>query len=262
MKLFMPLLLVLLLCSPVLATDYLIGDGDVLHVSVWGVPELSGPVTVRPDGKITLAAGGDVTAAGLTSSQLSAELTRLLLDFVKKPIVTVRVEQVTNNKVYVAGDGTASRVVQLPGRTTLFRFLCGLDNLENCDLRRAYLVRGQQKLEVDFHALLRQGELNLDLPLQAEDIIFLPSRERSKIYVLGAVNEPRFLLFRDGMRVLDAVLEAGGFNDYAKTSSLTVHRLDGTRLRINASELLKGRDIAQNIFLQPGDYVTVAEGLF
>jgi polysaccharide export outer membrane protein len=262
MKMLLSLLFVLLFCSPVLSADYVIGDGDVLVISVWGIPALSGPATVRPDGKITMAAGGDVTASGLTTRELSAELTRLLLDFVKKPIVTVKVEQVTNNKVYVAGDGIASKVVQLPGRTTLFRFLCGLENLENCDLRRAYLVRDREKVPVDFHALLRLGDLSLDIPLQAEDIIFLPSRELSKVYVLGAVNEPRFVMFRDGMRVLDSILEAGGFNEYAKYSSLTVHRLSGEKLRVNAEELLKGKDISQNIYLQPGDYVTVAEGLF
>ena len=48
-----------LICTPIFAQDYVIGEGDVLGVSVWGEPELSVQVTVRPDGKITLPAAGD-----------------------------------------------------------------------------------------------------------------------------------------------------------------------------------------------------------
>ena len=50
--------------------DYIIGDGDALVVSVWNEPELSGDVTVRPDGKITLPAIGDVLATGMTPSSI------------------------------------------------------------------------------------------------------------------------------------------------------------------------------------------------
>jgi len=39
-----------------LAGDYVIGDGDGLSISVWGAPEFSVGVVVRPDGKITLPA--------------------------------------------------------------------------------------------------------------------------------------------------------------------------------------------------------------
>ncbi len=256
------LALLIFLATQTIASDYLIGDGDVLDISVWGVPELSGPATVRPDGKITLAAAGDVEASGLSPSQLSEKLTETLKSYVKKPIVTVKVSTITNNKVYVAGDGVASSVIHLPGRTTLFKFLCSLPGLENGDLRRAYLIRDQKKKEIDFHALLMEGDFSQDIDLQAEDIIFIPSRELSKIYVLGAVAEPRSIFFRDGMKVLDAILESGGFSEYAKENSVTVHRRNGKKIKVAGKDLIKGKDTEQNIFLQPGDYVTVEEGIF
>jgi len=60
------LLFALVMAAPLAAyagDDYVIGDGDGLQISVWGVPEMSVAVTVRPDGKITLPAAGDVMAS-------------------------------------------------------------------------------------------------------------------------------------------------------------------------------------------------------
>lgn len=248
--------------APAGAADYIIGDGDQLQISVWGVPELSGPVRVRPDGKITLPAAGDVAASGLTPSELSTKLGKVLGDFVKKPIVTVTVAEITNNKVYVAGGGGPAAVIQLPGRTTLFKFLCSLGTLEKADLRHAYLMRGGEKLKVNLHDLYVGGQFAKDLELQPEDVIFIPTNELSKVYVVGAVKQPMYIPFRDGMKVLDAILEAGGFNEYAKENNVVITRADSTKLRVKAKDLMQGKDNAQNVPLHPGDYVTVEEGLF
>lgn len=256
------ILLSVLLAVPAFAADYIIGDGDGLEISVWGVPELSGPAIVRPDGKITLAAAGDVVASGLTPAQLSEKLGGVLKAFVKNPIVTVRVTTITNNRIYVAGDGIPSRVVHLPSRMTLFNFLCSLPDLENGDLHRAYLLRDRQRLDINFHALLIGGDFSQDIPLKADDIIMIPSRELSKIYVLGAVAEPRFIFYRDGLKVLDAILEAGGFNEFARENSITIHRRNGEKISVRGRDLFRGRDLSQNVFLEPGDYVTIAEGMF
>lgn len=249
-------------CGGAFAADYVIGDGDQLNVSVWGVPELSGPVRVRPDGKITLPAAGDVVASGLTPSQLSDKLGKVLTDFVKKPIVTVTVAEITNNKIYVAGRGGPASVVNLPGRTTLFKFLCSLGNLENADLRHAYLMRGSEKLKTNLHALYVSGDFSKDMPLQPEDVIFIPTNELSKVYVVGAVRQPMFIHFRDGMKVLDAILEAGGFNEFAKENSVVITRADASKVRVKVKDLMQGKENAQNVPLQPGDFVTVEEGLF
>jgi polysaccharide export outer membrane protein len=262
MRLLSVIVFILFLSGTAAAGEYLIGDGDILQVSVWGVPELSGPVTVRPDGKITLPAAGDVQATGLMPRQLGEKLTQVLSSFVKKPIVTVTVSGITNNRIYVSGGGVPAGVHSLPGRTTLFKFLCSLGSLEDADLHHAYLLRDRQRMEIDFHSLYLEGDFARDIELQSEDILFIPENRLNKVYILGAVKDPKFLLFREGMRVLDAILEAGGFTEYAKENAVTILRKDGSRVRVKVGDLMKGKDVAYNLHLKGGDYVTVEEGLF
>ena len=55
-------------------STYIIGPEDVLTIDVWNEKELSGPVPVRPDGKISVPLLNDVQAAGLTPMQLMSSL--------------------------------------------------------------------------------------------------------------------------------------------------------------------------------------------
>src|SRR5690348_9875602 len=59
-------------CKP---GEYLVGPGDVLHLSVWKDTSLDRVVTVRPDGMISYPLLNDVQASGLTPSQLQKNLT-------------------------------------------------------------------------------------------------------------------------------------------------------------------------------------------
>src|SRR6476619_2812610 len=52
--------------------EYVIGPSDVLRISVWRNPDLSGDAIVRPDGTITLPLVGDLRAAGRTPGQIRA----------------------------------------------------------------------------------------------------------------------------------------------------------------------------------------------
>lgn len=261
-KMFLAVVLLGLLASVAWGKDYAIGDGDVLQISVWGVPELTVAVTVRPDGKITLPAAGDVTATGLSPAQLSTRLTEVLGQFVKKPVVTVSVNQITNNRVYVSGGGSGPAVVPLSGRTSLLKLLCRLENLSNADLRRAYIIRDGQRIDADFYRLFVKGDISHDVILQPEDVLFLPTQELNKVYVTGAVQEPKYIFFREGMTVLDAILEAGGFGEYAKQNDVLVLRKSSEEIELRIKDLMFGKDIKQNIALQPGDQVVVKEGMF
>lgn len=261
-KMVLAVVLLGLLSSAAWGKDYLVGDGDVLLISVWGVPELTVEVTVRPDGKITLPAAGDVVASGLAPAALSARLTEVLSQFVKQPVVTVSVSQITNNRVYVSGGGSGPAVVPLAGRTTLLKLLCRLENLANADLRRAYILRDGQRVEADFYRLFIKGDISQDVTLQPEDVLFLPTQELNKVYVTGAVLEPKYIFFREGMTVLDAILEAGGFGEYAKQNDVLVLRKGSEEIELRIKDLMFGKDLKQNIALQPGDQVVVKEGMF
>ncbi len=97
-------------------------------------------------------------------------------------------------------------------------------------------------------------------------VVELKSNEfLSRVRITGAVRTPRSIPWREGMTVLDAVLEAGGLNDFAAPNRTKVYRKAGQKTDIISIELGKilneGR-LATNIALKPGDVVTVPERLF
>src|SRR5262245_39113467 len=85
--------------------EYVIGANDTLAINVWKETELSLPqVEVRLDGKISMPLLDDVQAAGLTPSQLKANLTERLKEYTSAPQVTVIVVKVGSKMVYVMGE--------------------------------------------------------------------------------------------------------------------------------------------------------------
>lgn len=263
MRYFVFLFLVFLVAGPfsALAEDYKIGKGDSLEVSVWGVPEMSRTVFVRPDGKITLPAVGDVVADRVTPVDLSKIVAEKMKEYIKQPIVTVSVQQIQNNRVYITGS-SVSRVYDMTKETTLLKLLSEMGDLSSVDLRRAYLSRNGKRIATDVYALYYEGEMEQDLQLKAEDILFIPSNHLNLVYVLGAVTNPQNLQFYEGMKVMDAILAAGGFTEFAKENTVVVIHKDETRQRIDLKKVTKGKDISANIKLLPGDYVVVEESLF
>ena len=89
----------------------------------------------------------------------------------------------------------------------------------------------------------------------------------SRIRVTGAVETPMSIPYRQGMTALDAVLEAGGTNPYAAPDRTKVFRRNGTKggtnvLSVHLGKILSQGDLGTNIYLQPGDVITVPERLF
>lgn len=243
------------------SADYLIGRGDVLEVAVWGVPEMSRSVIVRPDGKITLPAVGDIVADNIAPEDLGKQISESMKTYIKHPVVTVSVEQIRNNRVYVTG-GNLSRVFDMANKMTLLKLMSELGDFSQVDLRNAYLYRNGKKINVNFYTLYFEGELSQDVTLEAEDIVFIPSNINNIVYVLGAVLNPQPLQYREGMRVLDAILGAGGFTEFAKEDSVGVIKKNKERLTLDLKKLKKGNNLADNVALSPGDYIIVEESLF
>ncbi len=260
-------LLLLAACLPAaaLCSDYLIGEGDVLNISVWGNKDLSLSVKVRPDGKITIPALGDVSAAGQSPAALQGHLTEQLKELVNKPVVTVIVQEINNSKIYFYGGGVKAGVYDLNRKSTLLQLLCQVGDLKIADLQKGYVMRGGKKIKEGFYKLFILGDVSEDMTLQADDIIFIPSYVEKNVYVVGAVNAPKIIEYREGMNVLDAILESGGGTKFAKLNDTVIYRRDGSKeqaIPVRVKDLIKDGDLSQNITLKPGDYVVVKEGMF
>lgn len=87
----------------------------------------------------------------------------------------------------------------------------------------------------------------------------------SRVRVTGAVREPTSLAHRQGMSVLDAVLEAGGVTDFASANGTVLYRRvnDETRkMNVYLDDILDDGDLATNYTLQPGDVIAIPERIF
>jgi len=246
--------------------EYVIGEEDTITVSVWGNPQLSLSVPVRPDGKISLPLLDDIQAAGLTPLQLKKVITERLSEYIEHPQVTVIVTGMNSFKVYVHGAVATPGVVTLHGKTTLLQLITMVGGVNpTADLRNAYLMRKGKKLEVDFHRLLEEKDLSQDILLEPDDAIFIPDGFENRISVVGEVKNPQTLLYREGMTVLDVILQVGGFTPYAKTSKVIVLRRKGKekeKLTVPMDDVIEDGKIEKNIPVEPGDIIIVPKSWF
>ncbi len=281
------IIFIILISFNVFAKDYIIGGGDSLQISVWGSPELSIAATVRPDGKISVPALGDIKASGLTAMELTDLLEKEMARVVKTPIVTVIVTNMTNYRIFVFGKGAPAGVTTLTRETTLLELLSRLGSLDSADLENSYLVRDKKKIKSNFYDLFERGDFNQDIVLEPDDMLFIPDNFEKKISIVGAVNTPTTIPYREGLTILDIILSAGGFTEFAKENDVVVLRKkEGGRkkdlsavtlssspalvlskssgrikISVRAKDLMKG-DMSKNIKIMPGDVIVVKESLF
>jgi polysaccharide export outer membrane protein len=254
----------LLNCGPAAADEYVIGGGDRIQVFVWGEPELSVQALVRPDGRVSLPGAGELMAEGQTPAALEKEITSRLSALVKEPVVTVSMAEIVNSKVYIIGGGVASGVFDLKQKTTLLQLLAGMD-LTRADLTGAHIMRGEQRVDRDFAKLLHSGDMSQNFVLRHNDVIIFPALPEPYVYVLGAVTQPQALAWKDGMTLMDALLQCGGFSKFAnENETVIVRRTAGKeeRIKVRARDLAEGKDLGQNALLQRGDYIIANESVF
>lgn len=87
----------------------------------------------------------------------------------------------------------------------------------------------------------------------------------SRVRVTGAVAQPISLPYRQGMTVLDLVLEAGGLTEFASANRATLYRTTDngvTAIPVRLNDVLARGRMQTNLALQPGDVIAVPERMF
>ena len=100
---------------------------------------------------------------------------------------------------------------------------------------------------------------------QVNVIVAIALSAMSKVTVVGAATNPGSIPYRDGLRVMDAVLAVGGMSEFAAGNRAKIVRTDGPKnieIRIRLKNLLEKGDLKENELLKPGDVLVIPESFF
>ena len=157
---------------------YVIGGNDVLDVTVWKDPTLSGNILVRADGMISMPLVGDVKAAGLTPLHLASQISEQLKKYVQDPVVSVVVVAIHSKVIYMIGEVSKPGPLDMTPDMTMLEAISSAGGLtEFAKRKKIYILRDQggkrTRIPVQYKQALN-GNRALDLPLYPGDTIVVP----------------------------------------------------------------------------------------
>jgi polysaccharide biosynthesis/export protein len=243
-------------------SEYRLGPGDALTVTVWNHPELSGPHVVGPDGAIQIPMLGTVKIAGFTAHEAARMLTQLLAGDYVAPVTSVEINSYNNNQVTVMGDVPNPGTIHFDNQPTLLEALAKAgsakaDSGQVPATRCAIFRGGDRALWLDLRPLFRGNDLAFNVRLHRNDVIYVPYMVDNVVYVMGQVTKPGAYVVTPNMSVVQALGEAGGPNDNAKPSEIVLARPSQNMQKvIDLNRVVKGNGDS-NYLLQAGDIVYV-----
>jgi polysaccharide export outer membrane protein len=204
-------------------SDYKLGPGDIISVTVWDHPELTIPAgmyrSAEETGYLVDASGnfffpyaGTLHVDGKTIYEVRDMLSKKLAKVVEKPQVDVRVVSFRSKRIYVVGE------VKQPGLlaitdipATIIEAVNKVGGFTNeADHSQVLLTRDGTTWRVDLQALYENGATGQNVLLQAGDIINVPDRQMNKVFVLGEVKKPGSMVMnKKRLTLAEALADAG-----------------------------------------------------
>jgi polysaccharide export outer membrane protein len=230
---------------------YRLAPQDILGITVWDHPELTTPQgstlsaggnttqsiggalqqpytaalpgqadpygqTIAADGTIFFPFVGRIQAAGKSVGELRDQLTTGLVRYIRNPQVDVRVLSYRGKKVQVTGD------VKTPGPLAISDVpLTLVDAItrsggsnSDADIQRVRLTRDNKLYVLDANRMLDQGDTTQNVMLQNGDVINIPDRSDSRVFVMGEVKTPiQVPMLKGRLTIADALTQSGGILD-------------------------------------------------
>lgn len=162
--------------------DYQIGPGDALQIFVWDHADLSSPVQVRPDGKISTPLVEDLVAAGKTPTMLARDVEKTLSEYVRSPKVTVIVQNfvgASDQQIRVVGAALQPKALRYRSNMTVLDVVIEAGGLSPLAAgNRAKIIRkvdGENKeIRVRLDDLVHKGRVKENLPMRPGDVLVIP----------------------------------------------------------------------------------------
>ena len=208
-------------------SEYLVGSGDVLSVTVWGPEELfpknlqlrGSPLidrVVRKDGSIFYPYAGEIKAAGLTRETIRKKISTELEKSFLGVQVDVSISEFNSQKAILSGAFIRPgniRLNEVP--ITLSEAISqGGSPSEAADLSRLKLIRDGSTFLIDYEYYARTSSEIHEIFIKNGDVIHIPFDDEKKVYVVGEVNRPiEVSLRRNNIPLSDALAKAGGISN-------------------------------------------------
>lgn len=216
-------------------TNYVVGPGDEIIISLWGETQLVHNLTVSKNGDFYIPNVGLVTVNGLTLNELKSKLFSVLSEVyasLKQSDVGVGTKldvstgKLRSVKVYVLGEVNTPGGYTLPAMSSSFTALyyCGGPSL-NGSLRDVRVMRkGKNIASVDFYDYLITGNKSKDIRLEDEDIIYIPPVGK-RVAVGGNVFRPAVYELKKDDKLSHLLGYAGGLKFTAYFERVHVERI-------------------------------------
>ncbi|ODU12576.1 MAG: polysaccharide export protein EpsE [Thiobacillus sp. SCN 64-35] len=257
---------VLMLCALLLTApawsadnDYRMGTGDVLHITVYGQPDLTTDARVSETGTITFPLIGDVKMADITPAQGETEIAQRLSKggFIIKPFVTLNVVQYRSQHISVLGR------VNRPGQYTLEKIsrvtdalaLAGGIIIDGADTVTLVRTRDGKTTyhDIDMVALFKPGGEASNELIQDGDIINVA--RQPMFYIYGEVQRPGAFRLEQNMSVVQALSQGGGLTQRGTQRGIKI-------LRRDTKGMLQELDAQLADPVKKDDVIYVKESLF
>ena len=250
------------LFSPVEAQNvpagYLLGPGDELVISSFGLLDITDRFTVDREGRITLPKVGPLSLAGMPFSSVEKTIEDHLAKVFKNFNISVSMGRLRNIEVVLLGQA------QKPGKhfvSSLSSFVSAIYQTggptSNGSLRKIELRRdGKAVATVDLYELLAKGETKNDVKLLNGDVIFIPPAG-ARAAILGTVNEAAIYELRPGETIQNILDLSGGLPFLATPQKAQLERLQANRAIARYVEDFALDQQGLSRPLQAGDVLTV-----
>jgi len=219
------------LAGAAVESEYVLGAGDIIRISVFQNPDLAVETRVSESGTITYPLLGSVPVGGVSIAGAEKKIADLLKSggFVMQPQVNILVTQVRGNQVAVLGqvnrpgryplelaNSKVSDVLALAGGMTP----AGSDVVILTGVRDGKPIR----LELDVPSMFIDSKQDQDVVVQGGDMLYV--HRAPQFYIYGEVQRPGSYRLERGMTVMQALALGGGVTMRGTQRGLRVHRRD------------------------------------
>ena len=212
------------LATPV---NYVLGPGDELQISVYGVQEFNVSIPVSVEGKVSIPYVGQISVSGMSIEAATPKIKSAIAKVYStvssgQSQVGISLSRIRTIKVTLIGSKQPGNYSISSLATVYNALFLGGGPAKNGSYRNIELLRNNKVYRtIDLYHFLVKGDQSDNIGLKDNDVIRIPAYQQ-RVTLEGEVKRPGIFEMKKGETFSDLLMFASGFNDLAFTASVNV----------------------------------------